>query len=541
MAQFASSNDATDDSGLISLRNTFDRQLLASAFTTFIEQKYSSTDFLLKVWEQQLKVVGEDGDQFDVIVAKGKASSEVLGVIAYRYYPRGNYAVAYAFGVARAHATAAARALLRSLWNVASNRAVPSGCIAGCDCVFICSEQPPDGEHWEPPEIVDVCRSPALLRALDLKTFDLNLPPPHSVMLPPCRVPATFRLSAQTATPVSYGPDSGAQALEEYVPHVLMTPLIRSLWPPKACAEENKLLQRASAVRGGAPLLAFDSDTLWPKRSPWIVVDLLHNFDQELLESYYRELMEPSITNKDELEPLPEVLPRVRDGSSVDPQHENYSESHPILLLSDDLQISAGAMMEYWSYPNCALVTYLLVSDRYRRRGLAGILMQYVTKVADQCARRCGNFAGNNCVFLETNKLHVKNDVMVPAIRHQVFDRIGIKALDFEYVQCPLADGLAKCHDLLLTVLITDRIPRITANNAPSNAPATDYGLPSQLVHEFIDAYWRTTVPSSIGMSYLRDEDFQRMMRQCEATPYVRVVPWPTPSTEHQKLLQAKL
>lgn len=123
-----------------------------------------------------------------------------------------------------------------------------------------------------------------------------------------------------------------------------------------------------------------------------------------------------------------------------------------------------------------------------------------------------------------------------------------IKCLDFEYVQCPLADGLAKCHDLLLTVMITDRIPRIPVSSintgTGTGAPVgnqTEYGLPSQLVHEFIDAYWRTTVPNSIGMAYLRDEDFQRMVRQCDAQPFIRVVPWPTPPPEQAKMLVSRL
>jgi hypothetical protein len=36
-----------------------------------------------------------------------------------------------------------------------------------------------------------------------------------------------------------------------------------------------------------------------------------------------------------------------------------------------------------------------------------------------------------------------------------------IRALDFDYVQPPLSDGQGKCHDLLLTVLVTPRIPHI--------------------------------------------------------------------------------
>lgn len=59
-----------------------------------------------------------------------------------------------------------------------------------------------------------------------------------------------------------------------------------------------------------------------------------------------------------------------------------------ILLLDSELNIAGGALMEYWGMSNCVLVTYLLVSPRRRRMGLAQLLLKHVLRVGDQCAQR---------------------------------------------------------------------------------------------------------------------------------------------------------
>ena len=56
--------------------------------------------------------------------------------------------------------------------------------------------------------------------------------------------------------------------------------------------------------------------------------------------------------------------------------------------MDDEHNIGAGVLLEYWGHPNVVLVTYLCVSDKHRRRGLASALMEHVMVLGDQCARR---------------------------------------------------------------------------------------------------------------------------------------------------------
>lgn len=138
--------------------------------------------------------------------------------------------------------------------------------------------------------------------------------------------------------------------------------------------------------------------------------------------------------------------------------------------------------------------------------------------------------------------------------------------MDFDYIQPPLAEGQAKCYDLLLTVLVTPRIPFIplpevvkakidakkdTSNSLPPAATmlplakeenhqlaegkqpilpsVAPRGVPSKLIRDFLDVFWRTMVPT--GMDYRRDPDFMAMMKQLSAAPYVRCydLPWVRP------------
>lgn len=158
---------------------------------------------------------------------------------------------------------------------------------------------------------------------------------------------------------------------------------------------------------------------------------------------------------------------------------------------------------------------------------------------------------------------------------------LSIRALDFDYIQPPLGDGQGKCYDLLLTVLVTPRIPYIPLPSAASQTPqpaaitkaaaasksssagadralllppaasvlplykqegttpegkqiinpsAAPRGVPSKLIRDFLDVFWRTMVPAKFD--YKRDPDYMMMMRQLAALPYIRCydLPWVRPA-----------
>jgi hypothetical protein len=50
-------------------------------------------------------------------------------------------------------------------------------------------------------------------------------------------------------------------------------------------------------------------------------------------------------------------------------------------------------------------------------------------------------------VFVETNsatKVSAANDVIAPSTRHNIFHKMGMRLLDFDYVQAPLTKDKSK-------------------------------------------------------------------------------------------------
>lgn len=63
-------------------------------------------------------------------------------------------------------------------------------------------------------------------------------------------------------------------------------------------------------------------------------------------------------------------------------------ETHLLIHLDNEMDIAAGVLFEYWSKCNCVLVTYLCVSDKHRRKGLAKLLIDDAVAAGDSCAKR---------------------------------------------------------------------------------------------------------------------------------------------------------
>lgn len=98
------------------------------------------------------------------------------------------------------------------------------------------------------------------------------------------------------------------------------------------------------------------------------------------------------------------------------------------------------------------------------RAGLGRILTDRCRDSLEKNAKSRGHLAGCNAIFLETNsatKVQESEDVMSPAQRHQIFFKMGLRLIDFDYVQAPLFRGKKKVNFLLLCVFLTPRIPKL--------------------------------------------------------------------------------
>jgi GNAT superfamily N-acetyltransferase len=123
-----------------------------------------------------------------------------------------------------------------------------------------------------------------------------------------------------------------------------------------------------------------------------------------------------------------------------------------VILCLDDTELCGGVACEYYPKSQCGLVTYIVTDPQYRSRGIARKLISAAIDALEQESRSRGH-AGLRALFLETNdaeKISAEQDVMDPAQRQGILQRLGFGLLEFRYVQPPLGEGRSSCFDLIL-------------------------------------------------------------------------------------------
>jgi GNAT superfamily N-acetyltransferase len=314
-----------------------------------------------------------------------------------------------------------------------------------------------------------------------------------------------------------------------------------------------------------------------PRRAEGYYLSLRDCYDQQLLIDFYQTQLMPGFPIQSELEPLENFLVglkakpsdsdfildiilvldgqpderltnRGRDVAHKNNQHVPTSgggEHVPRVLndcekdqvdasLSSSLTKSDGAapkwpsimgglVAEYYSPINSGLVTYVMVDRKYRGQHLASSLVEHARTLFDSRARSMGHLSGCNCVYLETNsatKISAQQDVIDPRRRHLIWWRVGCRLVDFDYVAPPLAAGMPVQDFLLLTVLITDRVP-----TDESGA----YYVPSALLSKFIDFQWKLAESlERVDASQLALPQVRRMREQLELRERIPLLdlPW---------------
>lgn len=115
------------------------------------------------------------------------------------------------------------------------------------------------------------------------------------------------------------------------------------------------------------------------------------------------------------------------------------------------LENSSGLIAEY--YPSCGsiLLTYIVVSENSRGKGIARKLMQQgvLHEIAKIIFRETGEAI--RAVFFESNNpLKTSHDSFDPTTRLSIFKRMGAKLIDIPYVQPSLGAGKDRVDNLFL-------------------------------------------------------------------------------------------
>ena len=171
------------------------------------------------------------------------------------------------------------------------------------------------------------------------------------------------------------------------------------------------------------------------------VINLIDEINRsEWLVRFYDELLVPNFSQ------FPEELDTLDTFYYALNSKSDYPYTLHITLLIEDDKILAGCSYEYYPKSQSALLTYIVVSELDKGRGLSKILM---SEIKSQLKIHHENI---KALFTESNsdKVDESKDVMNPKLSRQILNRLGFFYLDFDYIQPPLSKESDKCKDLLL-------------------------------------------------------------------------------------------
>lgn len=174
-------------------------------------------------------------------------------------------------------------------------------------------------------------------------------------------------------------------------------------------------------------------------------------------------------------------------------------------------------MFEYYPTTNCALVTYVVVNEKYSNKGIGTDLLRRAITILDQNAKTKGHISGCNAIFLEVKFVQSASE----SVSHLFLFNKGFRLVDFEYYQPPTSLRNPVSYNVCLTLLLTPRIPRYGEGDE-----ARPF-IPSALLRSFITTLWADEC-GLISYPYEKDTKYIRMLEQldCHDQFFVLDLPW---------------
>jgi len=232
------------------------------------------------------------------------------------------------------------------------------------------------------------------------------------------------------------------------------------------------------------------------------------------LDAFYHKYMTTQFGTGDELEPLENWHKALSEEGRYDP---NICDLHVLLVLmisgehkghKGHKYIGGGLVFEYYPITNCALVTYVVVNQKYSNKGIGTDLLRRALTILDQNAKTTGHISGCNAIFLEVQFL--QDEEMAESMSHLFLFNKGFRLVEFEYFQPPTSLKNPVSYNVCLTVLLTPRIPR-----EGEGGNAQPY-IPSTLLRSFITTLWQDEC-GLINYPYENDINYLRMMNKLDS------------------------
>lgn len=224
-------------------------------------------------------------------------------------------------------------------------------------------------------------------------------------------------------------------------------------------------------------------------------VDLTYNtspYDtKELLQLFYENLMKKNFPVSDHLDDL-EVFEYLLSECCTKEHIPFMPVTHVLLLVkppakpNEKVFVAAALSLEYYVLSNCGLLAYLVTDASYRGKKLSNFLIEKAYEILHkESIKRFNKFEEivysknyTNMMVLkqmgaflqqtDTKKLieklknystmfvlecedeTTKDTTMDSTLRHKIYQKLGFRMLDFDYIQAPLSKKQKSSTDLLM-------------------------------------------------------------------------------------------
>jgi hypothetical protein len=267
------------------------------------------------------------------------------------------------------------------------------------------------------------------------------------------------------------------------------------------------------------------SERLGSRSSDLRLSSMNEAFDLELLTRFYDELMIPNFPLEEERDDLDDWL------LCLDPSRaEDMNEEGPpmdVLILHLDNTIIGGIAFEYYPQAKAGLLSYIIVSNDFRRLGILATLhpvfcqaLQSLHEVSSRTNTKI------HAILAETNTADAGDvPVAVARKRHEILFRLGYRLLEFPYVQPPLATDVDSFDDIMLLVYVGD----------------TDIQtVPTEVLHDYVLDFYH----SVFGYNSLdfHDHWYYRLVqwyaKKNSSTKIQQTLPWEDVTPKMKELMQ---
>jgi len=198
---------------------------------------------------------------------------------------------------------------------------------------------------------------------------------------------------------------------------------------------------------------------------------------------------------------------------------------HADLVLDANKRIVGGLMYEFYPRSLCGLLSYVVVIEEYRGKGIANFLIQEGKKFLNEDAKTLTKNPNAEIrgIFLETHfppLSHIPHDPSIfPTPHHDhesldvwakrmvLFNRLGFSLLEIPYLQPPLGLDKDPSFDLILLASL------------PSDCTEFSSSIVSEWLVEFNEL---------VGNEGKFSEHYQRLIAMTQKLPHVGVLNVPT-------------